>query len=311
MSKKLEKYVFKSLKEFCTFKIGGNAKWLFVVHSIRQLKQSVAWCIQNNTKFKVIGLGANLLFDDAGFDGAIIVNKAKSTFVFNKQLSATSGTTIAELINTTKQKSLSGLEHFAGIPSTLGGALTNNLGAWGQDIANLVVWVKGFFVNQNSNKNQFAQTQDESAKPQKVKFKTIKLKQNECNFEYRNSIFKAKPNFIITKAKLKLKRKNRAEIQAKITETLNKKSATQPVDKPSAGSIFKRTHIIPAKLIDECGLKGKTVGNAQVSSKHAGFIVNLGEATSDDVKNLIKQVENEIFIKYSAVLEPEIEFVEK
>ncbi len=308
MRKKLEKYVFKSLKEFCTFKIGGNAKWLFVVHSIRQLKQSVAWCIQNNTKFKVIGLGANLLFDDAGFDGAIIVNKAKSTFVFNKQLSATSGTTIAELINLTKQKSLSGLEHFAGIPSTLGGALTNNLGAWGQDIASLVVWIKGFFVYQN---NTLPHVQNNKIKPQKVKFKTVKLKQNECNFEYRNSMFKAKQNFIITKAKLKLKRKNKAEIQAKITETLNKKSATQPVDKPSVGSIFKRTHIIPSKLIDECGLKGKTVGNAQVSPKHAGFIVNLGGATSDDVKNLIKQVENEIFIKYSAVLEPEIEFVEK
>lgn len=308
MGKKLEKYLGKSLKEFCTFKIGGNAKWLFVTHSIRQLKQSVAWCIQNNTKFKVIGLGANLLFDDAGFDGAIIVNKAKSTYIFNKKLLVSTGTTIAELINTTKQKGLTGLEYFAGIPSTLGGALTNNLGAWGQDIAGLVLWVKGFYVNQNST---FEQAQSNTTKAQKIKFKMVKLKQNKCKFEYRNSIFKANPNFIITQAKLKLNRKNKAEIQNKITETLNKKSATQPVDKPSAGSVFKRTHIIPAKLIDECGLKGKTVGNAQVSTKHAGFIVNLGESSSADVKTLIKQIENEIYMKYSVVLEKEIEFVEK
>lgn len=328
MTQKMEKYVCKSLKQFCTFKIGGNAKWIFVAHSLRQLKQSAAWCMQNNTKFKVIGLGANLLFDDDGFDGAIIVNKAKNVKFFGKTVVATSGTTVAELINHTKQKSLSGLEYFAGIPSTLGGALTNNLGAWGQEIAHLVVWVKGFYVNKNNcisqtqkspnaNKNEYKNARKyanntlSNNTTQKIKFKTIKLKQNQCKFEYRNSTFKAKQNFIITNAKLRLKRENKATIQTNLTTALSKKAATQPIDKPNAGSIFKRTHILPAKLIDECGLKGKSVGEAQVSTKHAGFIVNLGNATSQDVKTLIKQIEDEIYLKYCATLEPEIEFVQK
>lgn len=338
MTQKMEKYLCKSLKQFCTFKIGGNAKWVFVVHSLRQLKQSVAWCMQNNTKFKVIGFGANLLFDDAGFDGAIIVNKANNIKIFGQKIVAASGTSVAELINRVKQKSLSGLEFFAGIPSTLGGALTNNLGAWGQDIANLVVWVKGFYIdtaNINSqmqtpgvtshnakgtqiptqiainNANNDLNSSLSNGKNKKIKFKTIKLKQNLCGFEYRNSLFKTKQNFIITKAKLCLNHQSKATIQANLTAALNKKAATQPIDKPSAGSVFKRTHIMPAKLIDECGLKGKTIGKAQISTKHAGFIVNLGNATSQDVKTLIKQIEDKIYSKYGIPLEREIEFVQK
>lgn len=286
--KKLEFYANISLKEFCTFKIGGNAKHLFVAHTLNQLKSAIVWCKRKNVKFKVIGLGANLLFDDLGFDGAIIVNKANKIKILGGDVWAFSGTTVAELILATKQHSLTGFEHFAGIPSTVGGGIVNNLGAWGFDFGQNVEYVKLIDLKT---------------------LKTTKLKNQQCKFDYRSSLFK-NGDFVVLSAKFNLKKATKTEIENNLKTAITKKSASQPTDKPSAGSIFKRTNIIPAKLIDELGLKGKTIGGAQISTKHAGFIVNIGSATSKDVKNLISFVENEIYLHYSATPIKEIEYVD-
>lgn len=286
--KKIEFYTNKSLKNFCTFKIGGNAKYLFVVYSIKHLKSAIVWCKNKQIKFKVIGLGANLLFDDLGFDGAIIVNKTSKIKVCGNCILSFSGTTVAELIAKTKKHHLTGFEHFAGIPSTVGGAIVNNLGAWGFNIGQFVKYVK------------LIDTQT---------LKTKKLCFNQCNFGYRSSVFKGK-NGIILSVKFSLKKAQKQQIESNLKTALAKKTSTQPTNLPSAGSVFKRTSIIPAKLIDELGLKGTTIGGAQISNKHAGFIVNIGSATSNDVKQLIKLIENELFLHYSATPIKEIEFVD-
>lgn len=309
----IEIYQNKCLKNFCTFKIGGKAKFLFVVYSVKRLKQAVVWCIDNQIKFKVIGCGANLLFDDAGFNGAIIVNKANKISIRNNIIKAESGLTIAELISASKQKSLTGVEHFVGIPSTLGGAVTNNLGAWNFEIANFVIYVKGFYVNQISS-NLSTPTKRLNSKLTNLKnikynIKNVKLKVNQCKFAYRDSYFKH-INFVITHVKLRFSKAPKEIIETNLKNALNKKISTQPINLPSAGSVFKRTNVIPAKLIDECGLKGKKIGDAQVSTKHAGFIVNLKNATSRDVKQLINEIENKVFFNYSATLEREIEYVD-
>lgn len=297
MKKHIEIYQNKSLKNFCTFKIGGIAKLLFVVYSIKQLKQSIRYCLNNKLKFKVIGCGANLLFDDKGFDGAIIVNHCSRCFLISNRILVESGLSIAELINISANKGLSGIEFFAGIPSTLGGAIVNNLGAWNHEISSCVISVYGFFAKANKNNKAF---------------KTVKLAKKQCGFGYRTSRFKDKDftNFIITKIKLKLEKSSKSLILDNIKSVLNKKCRSQPTDKPSAGSIFKRTDVIPAKLIDDAGLKGTKIGDAEISTKHAGFIINLGKATSKDVKDLITHIQNEIYAKYSATLTREIEYVE-
>lgn len=297
MKKHIEIYQNKSLKNFCTFKIGGIAKLLFVVYSIKQLKQSIRYCLNNKLKFKVIGCGANLLFDDKGFDGAIIVNRSSRCFLIANKIWVESGLSIAKLINKSANKGLSGIEFFAGIPSTLGGAIVNNLGAWNHEISSCISSVYGFFAKTNKNNKAF---------------KTVKLAKKQCGFGYRTSRFKDKDftNFIITKIKLKLEKSSKSLILDNIKTVLNKKCCSQPTDKPSAGSIFKRTDVIPAKLIDDAGLKGTKIGDAEISTKHAGFIINLGKATSKDVKDLITHIQNIIYAKYSATLTREIEYVE-
>ena len=288
-NKPVEIYKNKPLKELCTFKIGGNAKLVFVCYSKADLLNVCEYCNNKNIKFKIIGFGANLLFDDNGFDGAIIVNKSNKITFKNNSIYAETGINIGNLINKCYTRSLSGLENFAGIPSTLGGAIVNNLGAFNSEISNFIEYVEAYKKEDLS--------------------KSYKFSKLDCNFEYRNSIFKGNDNFIITKVKLSLKPEEKSLIKAKITETISKKSSTQPLNSPSAGSIFKRSNIIPARVIDELGLKGLSIGDAQISLKHSGFIINTGNATCKDVKNLIEIIKKEVYLTYGEILEEEIEFV--
>lgn len=282
--------IFKnfSLKNLCTFKIGGNAKIVFKCYSLSTLLSSILYCKKNNIKYKVIGLGSNLVFSDSGFDGAIIVNKVNKIFIKNNSVYVSSGTTVGNLINICAKKHLSGLENFAGIPATIGGAIVNNLGAFGSEISNLIDYVVV------ANKDNL-----------KIK----KLTKSDCNFSYRNSIFKSE-NFIILKAKLNLTKKDESLIKKSILKILKQKQLTQPTNLPSAGSVFKRSTIIPAKIIDELNLKGLKVGDAEISTKHAGFIVNTSNATCKDVKTIISIIKDKVKHHYGVDLETEIEFVD-
>jgi len=239
-------------------------------------------------KCKIIGLGSNLLFSDKGFRGVVIVNKTSKTLFRGNTLYSDSGCSIGSLIQKCILRSLSGFETFAGIPSTVGGAITNNMGAFGREISDIVEWVECYHKSDLTKK--------------------LRLTKNECNFSYRDSIFKSN-DYIITRIKFNLTYLDRSKIQATFRECLERKKTTQPTTLPSAGSVFKRSQIIPAKIIDEIGLKGLNQGDAQVSTKHAGFIVNTGNATSEDVLILIQRIKEIVFNKTGHILTEEIEFV--
>ena len=277
-----------SLKNFCTFKIGGNAKYVFVSHTISALLKSCDYCIENSIKFKVIGFGANILFDDAGFNGAIIVNRASKIISRNNSLYIHSGAPISAVINKCFMRELSGIENLSGIPASVGGAVFNNLGSGETTFSEFVEWVEGYDI---------------------PTLKKRRISNHNCNFGYRTSLFKS-INFLITKVKLSLPYGNKAHIRVNIINAIDKKIKNQPLDKPSAGSVFKRGNIIPAKIIDELGLKGTRIRDACISTKHAGFIVNTYSATSQDVKQLISLIQNKVKETHGETLEPEIEFVD-
>lgn len=308
-----------SLKDFCTFKIGGSAKFLCIADNINTLIKLCKYCKSHNIKYKIIGLGANLLFDDLGFDGMIIVNKTnKILFEQGSQRSkqsasngiteatnlglclqeqtsksavayVDSGANVTSLIMQCYHRSLSGIENLAGIPSTVGGAVVNSLGAFDTNFSDYVEYVECYHKD-NLNKK-------------------LILSNQQCQFDYRSSLFK-NGDYIITKVKLKLKTDDKTLIQKRIQEAIDKKRSNQPLDLPSAGSVFKRGHIIPAKVIDDLGLKGTKIGGAEISTKHAGFIVNNTNATSENVKQLISLIQEKVKTVYNEDLQPEIEFVE-
>lgn len=278
-----------SLKDYCTFKIGGNAKYLFVAKSVFALKKACEFCNNNNIKFKVIGLGANLLFDDNGFDGCIIINRANKLVYSKNSAIVDSGLTVGSLIKKCLERNLGGYENLAGIPSTIGGAIVNNLGAFDCEFSDLIEYVEAF----------------EKFNPHKK----IILTKEECSFSYRDSIFKHK-NLVISRAKFNFKQKKKDEISSLIRSAIEKKQKCQPLNFPSAGSVFKRCEIIPSKTIDELGLKGTQIGGAQISPKHAGFIINVNSASSEDVKNLINLCKKKVKNTINVDLQTEIEIVD-
>ena len=277
-----------NLKNFCTFHIGGKAKFLYITYSIDALINVCCKCTHHKIKYKIIGLGANLLFDDLGFDGAIIVNKSSEICLQNNTVWVDSGVNLTTLILTLKQHGLGNFEALCGIPSTVGGGVVNNVGAFGVELGDFVNLVE-------------VRKKDDLSTP-------LYLKNVDCKFAYRDSIFKHE-SYIITRVCLQVDEKDIKDIERNIAESINKKAATQPLNEFSAGSVFKRSNIIPAKIIDELGLKGSRIGDAEISTKHAGFIINTGSASSQDVKDLIEHIKNQIFVATGQIVEPEIEFV--
>lgn len=277
-----------NLKDFCTFHIGGKAKFLYIAYSLEQLLTVCKHCNKHNIRYKIIGMGANLLFDDLGFNGAIIVNKSNAIFVENNTVWVDSGVNLTSLILKLKQQSLGGFEALCGIPSTIGGGVVNNVGAFGVELGDFVKMVEVRRKNKLST--------------------PIFLNNIDCEISYRDSIFKHE-DYIITRVCLQVYQKDVADIEKNISKSINRKSATQPLDSYSAGSTFKRSNIIPAKIIDDLGLKGFSVGDAQISQKHAGFIINTGSASSCDVINLITFIQNQVYLQTNEKIEPEIEYV--
>ena len=278
-----------SLKDFSTFHIGGSAKFLFIVKDTKTLIEVCCYATNHNIKYKIIGLGANLLFDDLGYNGLIIVNKTNEILFRKNSVFVSSGFNVTNLIMKCYARSLGGLESLAGIPSTVGGAVVNSLGAFNTNFSDFVEYVECYHKSDLTKK--------------------LRLHHNECKFGYRTSLFK-RDEYIITRVKLRLFEDDKTLIQKRIKEAVEKKKSSQPLDKYSAGSVFKRTNIIPAKVIDELGLKGTKMGGAEISRKHAGFIINKTNATCEDVKRLITFIQEKVKSATNEDLEPEIEFVE-
>jgi UDP-N-acetylmuramate dehydrogenase len=296
-----------SLSQYTTFKIGGLAKYFFLAKSKKDLVEAVLLAGKFNLPFFVLGGGSNLLISNKKYNGLIIKTQF-SKLVYDSQeckIIAEAGLPLNKLVSFCLEKELGGLEWANGIPGTIGGAVCGNAGAFGQSIGKAVKKVEVLEIKEN-------------------KIKTIEKK--DCFFNYRNSVFKNNKNLIVLSIEIKLKKDNKKGIRNKMENCLKQKKETQPLNFPSAGSIFKNpkdfsvgrlgdedrssfSTFVPsaARLIEECNLKGKRIGGAEVSCKHANFILNYsGKARAEDVNNLINLIKKEVRNKFKINLEEEI-----
>lgn len=269
-----------------TFGIGGHADYLVVPQSEDALLSLVALLRQNKIRFGVFGNGSNILFDDRGFRGVVILTKGLKSMEFQDTLvKVSAGTSLISLSRQAAKRSLSGLEFACGIPGSVGGAVFMNAGAHGGEMADVVLSSR--YLDAAGN--------------------VCEITQHE--FAYRHSVYQNTDRIILS-CSLGLSYGVESEIQAKMEENKEKRTRTQPITDKSAGSVFRRTEgVIPAALIDQAGLKGLSVGGACVSEKHAGFIVNQGGATAHDVLSLIELVQQKIATVYGVELIPEIRYV--
>ena len=275
----------ESMKKHTTFKVGGNAMCIAMPDSIEKTAKLIEFLKNNNIESYYLGNGSNVIFNDNGFSGVIV----KSLNLNNINIDGTTvkvgaGMLMTSLSKAVREKGLSGLEFCYGIPGNVGGGVFMNAGAYGGEISNKLVCVE--YIDENGV------------------LKTIN--KAECDFSYRHSIFMKNKWFIVS-ATFDLEEKDPAEMFAFMEDIMQRRKDKQPLDKPSAGSSFKRpVGYFAAALIDECGLKGLTVGGAQVSEKHAGFIVNIGGATCADIVALADKVRQIVLEQRGVVLEKEM-----
>ena len=278
------------MSKHTTFKIGGPADLIVEPGTTNQLIALLRLFKRFNIPYFVMGNGSNLLVGDKGIRGAVvkISSQMSACDVSGTTVTAESGIKLARLAQAALNNGLTGLEFASGIPGTLGGAVYMNAGAYGGEMKDIVKEVI------------CVDTKNESL---------TRMPAAACNFGYRKSIF-TNGEFIITGAVLELSEGNTDEIRAKMNELAARRNEKQPVDKPSAGSTFKRPEgYFAGTMIDECGLKGTRVGGAEVSMKHAGFVVNIDNATAADVIGVIDKVKAEVKNRFGVELEPEVKFV--
>lgn len=293
----LEKLVSKenikyneSMKKYTTMKVGGNVECLVTPTSIKEITQVVKFARENNIKLYVLGNGSNVIVKDEGILGIVLKlsNKFADVKIDGEYITALSGATMPYVSMLAKKNMLSGLEFACGIPGTIGGGAKMNAGAYGSEMSNVIEEVT--YIDEDLN------------------IKTIKNK--ECNFSYRHSIFTQNKDFVIVEVKMKLEKGNLKDIEEKMEEYRKARTEKQPLEYPNSGSIFKRPEgYFVGKLVQDAGLRGKTIGGAQVSTKHTGFIVNVGNATCKDVEDLIKFVQDTVYEKFGVKLETEVEFI--
>ncbi len=280
-------YIFDApMCDYTTLKIGGKADILVQPRSIEELTLIISKAKENNIDAFFIGNGSNLLVRDKGIRGIVVKfgsNFAKTT-VEGEIITAQSGISLSKLACICADNSLSGFEFAAGIPGTLGGGIVMNAGAYKGELKDVVFSVTALTEN--------------------GEIKTFN--EDELDFSYRHSCF-SHTKMLVLEAKLRLQKGDKNEIKAKIAELAQKRRTTQPLEYPSAGSAFKRPKDgFAAAMIDSCDLKGCTVGGAQISQKHAGFLINYQNATANDVTKLLHHVQEVVFSKYGTMLEPEI-----
>jgi UDP-N-acetylmuramate dehydrogenase len=299
-AKKIEIYENISLKKFNSFKIGGNCRRLVEFKQDDYIAGYISDLYKNGEKFFVLGNGSNILVPDEGYDGTVLhfgqdYSQIKTSRTDKNSLICGSGTKLSAVCQRALEAGLSGLEFAYGIPGSVGGAVFMNAGAYGGQMSDVVVWVETL-EREGGDKTYF---------------------KDECNFGYRHSVFmeQTQNRDVICSVEIELTPKDPAEIKALMDENLQKRKTKQPLEYPSAGSFFKRpapvdgVPIYAAALIEECGLKGASVGDAQVSEKHCGFIVNKGNATFKDIMALSEIVKKTVFEQKGFLLEIEPEIL--
>jgi len=302
-----------SLAQFTTFKIGGKAKYFIVVKNKEDLEESIKWAKKNKQKIYFFSGGSNILINSNGIDGLVLKLENKEIEVEKEKIKCGAGIFLSELINKTTNNNLSGLEYFAGIPGSIGGAVRGNAGAFGHSVSEIVEAVEIYDIIFN-------------------KFKL--LNQKDCCFKYRESIFKnnLKNNIIIWNIFLKLKKiNNNKNIKKIILDNINNRKKQPKL--PSAGCVFKNLKLKELEkfnpdlakeaknekkvknnmvsigwIINKLDLAGKEMGKAKISLEHANFIVNTGGATTDDVIMLISYIKQQARDIFNIQLTEEIQY---
>ena len=280
------------MKNHTSFKIGGPAEFYIKIKSIEELQKILKFAKKENIKITIIGNGSNVLVSDKGIKGIVIRTNLKEIEIEEKEqnkieITVDDAVPIGFLAQKLLKEEIAGFEEIAGIPGTIGGAILMNAGAHGKEIKDIVTEVTAMDYNG----------------------RIFNFTNEEAEFTYRHSKF-SNGEYIILQAKMLLQKGSKEEIKAKMDEYAQYRKEKQPIEYPSAGSTFKRgTDFITAKLIDEAGLKGYSIGGAKVSEKHAGFIINTGDATSQDVLDLAKYITDKVYEKFGKKIEFEIKIL--
>lgn len=279
------------MKKHTTFKIGGLAECLIKIDNLEELKEVLKVANQKNIPITIMGNGSNVLVLDQGIPGITLMIKLEKIDIQEKeqaiQITVGAGEKLGKLAQICLQNEITGLEELSGIPGTIGGAVRMNAGAHGREMKDIIKTVK--CIDYQGKEKEFTN--------------------QELEFDYRSSIFK-KEKYIITEVTLALEKGKKGKIKAKMDEYATYRKEKQPIEYPSAGSTFKRGNdFITAKLIDEAGLKGYAIGDAEVSTKHSGFIINKGNATAEEVLTLVEQIKSTVYKKFKKKIELEIEVI--
>lgn len=279
--------VNEPMSKHTSFKVGGNADYFVKVQTVEQVINVKKYAEENNIPLYVIGNGSNILVTDRGIRGIVLKIDLQKIEINEEEVTVGAGVKVMALAQKLLSEELTGFEELSGIPGTIGGAIRMNAGAYGKEIKDICIQTT--CLDENNN----------------IKI----LKNNEQDFSYRHSIFEDK-KYIILETKLKLEKGKKEEIKGKMEELSAERKEKQPWEYPSAGSTFKRKEgVITAKLIDECGLKGYSIGGAEVSKKHAGFVINKGNATAKDILDLIEYIKKNVYEKFNIEIEEEIEII--
>lgn len=274
------------MKKHTTFHIGGPADCLVTPETVEELGQVLASCHAAKVPVFILGNGSNLLVSDNGMEGVVIqlFGKFNQYSVEGNVIKAQAGILLSKLGSVAKNASLAGFEFAAGIPGTLGGAVVMNAGAYGGEMKDIITSVQ--VMDKNGN--------------------LLEIPKEEMDFSYRHSIISEK-NYIVIGATITLAPGDAEEIAARMEELSIARKTKQPLEYPSAGSTFKRPEgYFAGKLIQDAGLRGYQVGDAQISEKHCGFVINKGNASARDVMQLMKDVQDKVMEQFGVLLEPEV-----
>ena len=275
----------EKISNYTTYRVGGKVRAICYPKGEEELIKLVGLLKERNIKYFVLGNGSNVLFSDELYDGIIIkLDNFNKIDIKDNKITVGAGYPLVKLSNDAMRNSLVGLEFASGIPGTVGGAVFMNAGAYGEDMSKIVYSVR-------------------------VLTSDLKIKEftnKEMNFSYRTSMLQDHLDYVCISAILQLDKGNKEEIEKIMTERREQRKATQPLNYPSAGSVFRNPDgMYAGKLIDDMGLKGYTIGKAKVSEKHANFIINTGNAKATDIKKIIDLIKQKALIKYGIRLRVE------
>ena len=276
------------MSKHTTFRIGGNAD-VFVSPKVSQISDIMKLAKEYNVPVTVIGNGSNLLVGDKGIRGLVLSfgKEAEEIIIDGSCMIVSAGALLSKIAAEAAKRSLTGFEFAAGIPGTLGGAIVMNAGAYGGEMKDVLI----------------------SATVLTPEGEVLELSNGELDFSYRHSCIPEK-EYIVLEAVLEFMPSEEADIREKMEDYKKRRVDKQPLEYPSAGSTFKRPEgHFAGKLIEDAGLRGYTVGGAQVSEKHCGFVINKGDATAADVLGLIEDVKGIVYEKFQVTLEPEVRMI--